>query len=816
MLTYQQESAVVANADQEEWDSPEVDFDLDNSPSQPLFPSEGNIDDNDQTNRKGDWLTSFSQPLGAPAITLEAIQNAGSFPPGSKSPQFYFHEAQQPGQGAKYLTSVAFNVEATEVAKEEAEFHLRMTKFLTRLTKTDQEELAYCMLHLYNARDDTLNIFKTTRPPTSTEDFRDFYLKGKNSVAKNVPTAVVNKTTDGTHGYCTLTDVLQNMLASSTAVDQFHFETDMVPNGADSDFFDDAQPATISTTRAAYSLFLELKEEGADGFVLYLWIKRWCDDFDPNNTKQSRNQVWLMTNTICPPPGENKGRNTFFMALGQKGDDHGEIDKLFEEELSVLSDQGKTFYHGGRRELIKVKAGTVCVCVDRPERASLYQIGDHTGSFSALWCHAVEVDGKCVDNCLPSCPFCRRKRLQTHFDPAGPHSSTDCPDECVDWNFMDAKFTCSAPADYPCVYDESDGAPMPPAGRKIIDSEDEQRLPCIHLTIPWLKQAVIFAHHQLKTRLPGGTARQMYWTKTQSTAFLRTCGIGSKLYDAIYDSAQRRDDVPPLPYSWNTDNTLQSTHYAAMHMLFLGHAKSNYDMVNSLYAHYFLSATFGRQANKYLRDIQALRCNRFFDAQPLSTSTWGTGVWVSENYLFWVRSLNFFCLLPAILNSKKAGDGGNQFDRDSRMVLRFCSSSLAAISRIMSKNKSVGDMDEVVKIYLDCMVEMDRWLKERGISLDGTQPPVSNTAAPVSGTGGAAVSSNDAPALAVAQHTSEQYCCSSEWHRRCCSEQQRCSSSCRRTTPSEQYCCSSEWHRRCCSEQQRCSRHGCQRYTTPE
>jgi hypothetical protein len=70
----------------------------------------------------------------------------------------------------------------------------------------------------------------------------------------------------------------------------------------------------------------------------------------------------------------------------------------------------------------------------------------------------------------------------------------------------------------------------------------------------------------------------------------------------------------------------------------------------------------------------------------------------------------------------------------------------------MSKNKSVGDMDEVVKIYLDCMVEMDRWLKERGISLDGTQPPVSNTAAPVSGTGGAAVSSNDAPALAVAQH----------------------------------------------------------------
>ena len=115
-----------------------------------------------------------------------------------------------------------------------------------------------------------------------------------------------------------------------------------------------------------------------------------------------------------------------------------------------------------------------------------------------------------------------------------------------------------------------------------------------------------------------------------------------------------------------------------------------------------------------MRDVQALRCNRFFDAQPLSTSNWGTGVWVSENYLFWVRSLNFFSTLPAILDSKHAGKG--TFDQDTRMVLRFCSASLAAISRIMSEKKSVGDMDDVVKIYLDAMVEMDRWLHETASS----------------------------------------------------------------------------------------------------
>jgi len=371
-------------------------------PSSPI----GDNEQNELPDRKSDdWLISISEPLGPPAVTLEAIMHGGSFPPNSVSPEFYFFESQHPGQGAKFLTAKPFDVPAASVTDEEAEFHLRMTKFLTRLTKREQEELSFFMLHAYNARDKSLSIFESTRPPISTEDFNDFYLGGKKAVTKHLPIPVVMKTEDQTHSYVTLTDVIQNMLAASTAVDKFHFEVDMFPSGVHSEFFDNAEKATISNTRAAYSLFVELKEEGQD-FILYLWIKRWCDDFDPNNTKQSRNQVWLMTNTITPPPGENKGRNTFFMAIGQKGDDHQEIDKIFEEELSILSGKGKTFYHGGRRELIQVKAGMVCVCVDRPERASLYQIGDHGGTFSTLWGHAVDVDAKCKDNCLPSCPFC--------------------------------------------------------------------------------------------------------------------------------------------------------------------------------------------------------------------------------------------------------------------------------------------------------------------------------------------------------------------------------------------------------------------------
>ena len=39
------------------------------------------------------------------------------------------------------------------------------------------------------------------------------------------------------------------------------------------------------------------------------------------------------------------------------------------------------FYHGGLKRIIKVKMGKLLLCVDRPERTSILQIGDHNGTF---------------------------------------------------------------------------------------------------------------------------------------------------------------------------------------------------------------------------------------------------------------------------------------------------------------------------------------------------------------------------------------------------------------------------------------------------
>ena len=257
------------------------------------------------------------------------------------------------------------------------------------------------------------------------KDLQDVYLNGKNAIIPNLPQVVAHTTKDGTHAYTKLSDVIANMLASHTRVDKFWFEakvhnTQTSPN----DYIPESTNGfTNSTTVAGFQLFLQLIPHQAPAqttkmdnenkvlprFVLVLWFKDWKDAFDPFNTKTSRNQVWTNTSTICPPLDEKNGRNTYFMAISNKDDDHSEVEKIFANELKVLSTEGMMAYHGGLKRIIHVKVGKITTCVDRPERTTIFRVGDHNSTFGAYWGYAVFVDGICKDNHLPSCPHCRKQ-----------------------------------------------------------------------------------------------------------------------------------------------------------------------------------------------------------------------------------------------------------------------------------------------------------------------------------------------------------------------------------------------------------------------
>ena len=151
----------------------------------------------------------------------------------------------------------------------------------------------------------------------------------------------------------------------------------------------------------------------------------------------------------------------------------------------------------------------------------------------------------------------------------------------------------------------------------------------IQLNVRWLQSAIIFGHHNMKTRPPGGRANKRFWRKVNLSAYLRSCSCTGRLIHAIYLSAKNGNSDPPFPVAWSDPMVFSKYHYAPMHMLFLGHDKSDIDMVSKWLGHNDILATFGKQANLYLHAVQNLRVNRYFTAHPFSTSSWGTGVWVS-------------------------------------------------------------------------------------------------------------------------------------------------------------------------------------------
>ena len=135
------------------------------------------------------------------------------------------------------------------------------------------------MLHAVNANGDGLSIFKSTRAPTSVKDFNRFYLKDKNSISKNPPMPLPNKTMDGDHVCVSLVDVIANMLASAASVYPFVEHSCRIFYKRDTN--PDDVTADASMTKNACKLHVELNNHGNDELTLFLWIKEWSDGFDP-------------------------------------------------------------------------------------------------------------------------------------------------------------------------------------------------------------------------------------------------------------------------------------------------------------------------------------------------------------------------------------------------------------------------------------------------------------------------------------------------------------------------------------------------------
>ena len=675
------------------------------------------------------------------------------FDASSTTPDFLLNENKCKGMGIRFLTGKAFNVNPEQVTKEEARFCLQLSSLLIQLSDPQKKILSDILATAGNNGNKELSIFRTIRLPTTKDDFDRFFLTGKHAIMPNLPHPVPKTSADGTHSYVKLSDVLANELGKAVSFDDYDFYTKL-------QIGDKEEIPSVSATPHAKELLmrmqakqLSIESDVDDEFIMYLWLREWRDDFDPNNTKSSRNQVWCNTFTICPPTlEEHNGRHTYFMSLASKGDDHSGIEECLTQELQELSSTGLRVYHGGMKRIVKIVIDKLLISVDRPERTTIFQLGDHNGTYSSCWGYATHVDGSCRINHLPSCEECRKKRKQRikqhQYSIPEDGRSPNCR-ICSDWSLEDPKLVFLAPAEYPQKFDIRTGAPIPPKFRDLwyniedvpdtrnndeIDQETpvtvtvensigtgrkrrkrqkktEKRiyLQTVRLCVDWLKSAVVFACHNAKTRQPGGRQNQMMWTKGNFTSYLKTCGCTNKIIDSIYRECVAGSDQITLPVCWNDVRSLAKCHYAPMHMLFLGHVKSNIDMISKWMGKYNKLAPFGKEANKFLTGIRGIRATKYFCAQPLSTSSWGTGTWVSENYLLGARIWKFVLSVPALMDQRLM-QNDSEYKQEWLCVARFVNAMASAFGRIMSKTKVIDGMYDYILQYLDCMVELDEIL----------------------------------------------------------------------------------------------------------
>ena len=288
--------------------------------------------------------------------TLSELRSLG-FHSDSNTPEFLSYELQEKGMGIRYLTGRAFQVNPSSVSDEEARFCLQLSSLLVQLTDHQRDLLAKVLITAGNNGNERLSIFHNIRLPTTAGDFERLFLTGRNALIPNLPHPVAQSVDSGSHAYVSLTDLLANELAKATRYDDFEFlaKLHVLPSNS---------VPSISSTECAKRLLIKMKEISGvspngelteDEFVIFLWLREWRDDFDPNNTKSSRNQAWCNTYTISPPSDTTtKGTHTYFMSLSAKGDDHRVVEEILTAELEKVQTKGLRLYHAGLRRVVKV------------------------------------------------------------------------------------------------------------------------------------------------------------------------------------------------------------------------------------------------------------------------------------------------------------------------------------------------------------------------------------------------------------------------------------------------------------------------------
>lgn len=444
-----------------------------------------------------------------------------------KSLKYLQYDLKTDGGGANMLVSCAFeqSEQPTGILQPcEVEFHLYHMKVLNDLNTGQREKHARLMCML-RAEDNRLS---RTFLPKSVYDFQTYYLDRKYSVAQNVPRPKLLKDVPR-HARVSVGDCIEHFLAfTESPMEEFNL------HGRASGITDRSITKKRTESRAAQRIrervLSHMPEAPAD--TLLLLIERWSDDFERNNLRSAgRKSIWVCTITIMAPFDRPTDTDyTFVVGLGWKGDDHGRLESLLQQELDNLScNNGNPTYMYSRRhgKTIPVVVETLVEIFDRPELSSVKGNVHHRGMTGEIRDYSAILKGTRIQSCT-ACHTTRLGRLKdlergsmTVFDVEAsyPCSNVQGMSKCADYELacVNGSLDVKVSDRYPKT--DASGSPDAPFGREAgIDCVRPVRLSSKY----FVAGALYTWYNMVATPRFGG------WTLTEATEYWKYLGIQDK------------------------------------------------------------------------------------------------------------------------------------------------------------------------------------------------------------------------------------------------------------------------------------------------
>ena len=370
---------------------------------------------------------------------------------------------------------------------------------------------------------------------------------------------------------------------------------------------------------------------------------------------------------------------------------------------------------------------------------------------------------------LPACTHCRAWRVKGLLRGGMPGVSQEVALEekrkacvaCGDWHVGSSTrnmLSFAAGDDYPSKSASNPpsgikpayGRPVPPTDHR--ENEKGEKIPALkHLPVDFerMKMALRFAFFNA-TR----PKKQERWNKTQTRGYLKSCGVYTAHQTELLELAEKvmkeggQDDPKyytdqggigslRFPAPWSVEDIGPSGYIEVlMHILFLGVAKSNFELVASLLKSLREDAPFRRNANNLLIYVKRFGLS-WIKAYPFSKTDMSIGAWVSENVLAWVR-------LSKVVYHYCERNGENSRKNGSDDIMRFVTAFAALVARLMShsgvtKDQVEVEIDGLIKEFLSCVRELDvlaRYEKMKRSSPKAAPPGAADSEPPAAETGG--------------------------------------------------------------------------------